>query len=200
MTLDVTLSAPRSSRHGWSATRREARLRRQRLARQARLVAQRGELHYIRTLLGDAVTVVAGGWVQHGWFLVTTEQGRQVRMGASSVPVMSTGTVTGACLVGAIVQAGGGPAAAHSQLVQRTLDLTWHVLYHDESQPPRWCPAPTLRAAHLRDLTRWNDEPTRTSHEVTELLHSAERAAHAQSDRLGSELALIGEGSGRATA
>jgi hypothetical protein len=23
----------------------------------------------------------------------------------------------------------------------------------------RWCPAPSIRMAHVRDLTRWNDRP-----------------------------------------
>ena len=83
--------------------------------------------------------------------------------------------VSGACLVGGIVHAAGGPRAVRSQLVQRTLDLTWHVLREDERTPVRWCPAPPVRAAHVRDLTRWNDHPRRTVADVRALL---ERAVH----------------------
>jgi hypothetical protein len=93
---------------------------------------------------------------------------------------MAGARVSGACLVGAIVHAGGGPAAVHNQLVQRTLDLTWHTLYQNPHEPVRWCPAPATRMAHVRDLTRWNDRPERSSAQVTHLLHRAIGTAEAQ--------------------
>jgi hypothetical protein len=68
--------------------------------------------------------------------------------------------------------------------VQRTLDLTWHALYEGEGRPVRWCPAPAIRAAHVRDLTRWNDDVERNSGQVTALLHSAVRIANRQTDLL----------------
>jgi hypothetical protein len=71
------------------------------------------------------------------------------------------------------VHAAGGPDAATSQLVQRTLDLTWHTLHESARRPVQWCPAPEIRLAHLRDLTRWNDHPRRTSGEVRGLLAAA---------------------------
>lgn len=200
MNRELSLPTLRSPSGGGRLTRQAARLQRRRLVRQGRLAAQQGELHLMQALLDDAVTVVASGWVQHGWFLVTGEHGERVRVGPHAVRVGSTRTVTGACLVGGIVHAAGGPAAAGSQLVQRTLDLTWHVLYNGESRPPRWCPAPALRAAHLRDLTRWNDEPARTSPEVAALLHSVARAARAQSERLRAESLLLSADADRAPA
>ena len=88
-----------------------------------------------------------------------------------------------ACLVGAIVQAGGGAAAVRSQPVQRALDLTWHALHGDPREPVRWCPAPPVRAGHVRDLVRWNDHPSRTRHEVGALLGRASATAGAELTR-----------------
>jgi hypothetical protein len=64
--------------------------------------------------------------------------------------------------------------------VQRTLDLTWHALNEGPRQPVRWCPAPPIRAAHLRDLTRWNDHHQRTSQHVSALLDAAVCIADSQ--------------------
>jgi hypothetical protein len=61
--------------------------------------------------------------------------------------------------------------------VQRALDLTWHALHGDPAAPVRWCPSPNERAAHVRDLTRWNDATGRTAADVTALLDSAEQKA-----------------------
>ncbi len=89
-----------------------------------------------------------------------------------------------ACLVGAVVSAAGGPQAVHSQPVQRALDLVWHALARDEGQSVAWCPAPDLRMARVRDLTSWNDAPTRTAAEVASLLLTAERVAVHESERV----------------
>lgn len=74
------------------------------------------------------------------------------------------------------------PPAAKPQLVQRTLDLTWHALHEDERRPVQWCPAPAIRTAHVRDLTRWNDSHERTAWQVTGLLRSAMRTANAPTE------------------
>ena len=138
------------------------------------------ELHQIRAVLAEAATLVSLGWVQHGWFSVSSPSGQQRVVTAHSMDAIYDEPVSGACLVGAIVHAGGGPAAVHSQLVQRSLDLTWHTLYEDARQPVRWCPPPALRMAHVRDLTRWNDRSQRTSTQVTDLLDEAVGIADAQ--------------------
>src|SRR5690348_14313583 len=87
------------------------------LARRDRLTARLVELHDIAQLAGRARAVVETGWVQRGWYRYQDPDER------------SNQSVTGACLVGAIVHAGGGRQAFTSQLVQRTLDLTWNTLY-----------------------------------------------------------------------
>jgi hypothetical protein len=181
VSLDLTI--PRvASLHpsGRLGSPRLDRAERRRRAEQDRLTARLAELHHIRALIDEAIAVVGRGWLQHDWFAVTDSRGQRVRIAARDIHVVTARPVSDACLVGAIVHAGGGPAAAHTQLVQRTLDLTWHTLYEDEHEPVRWCPAPPIRMAHVRDLTRWNDRPGRTADEVTALLRSATRTVGKQ--------------------
>jgi hypothetical protein len=164
---------PTGHRLGWRAGARERR----RLARHDRLNAQLAELHHIRTLVAGAHTVVRSAWVQHGWFAYRDEEGRQRTVTALDAHRLAGRPVTGGCLVGAVVQAGGGLAEVRTQPVQRALELTWHTLFGDEDEPVRWCPAPSVRAAHIREITRWNDHPGRTVQEVTAVLYAVERAA-----------------------
>jgi hypothetical protein len=146
-----------------SPTRRDglrARLaERRELARYDRLACRLIELRDIAELAQRARAVIEAGWIQHSWYSYR-QQAEPSRPAA----------VTGACLVGGIVQAGGGPAAFNSQLVQRTLDLTWNTLYGVDGDSLVWCPAPSVRTSHLHDLTRWNDRPARTRAEVADLL------------------------------
>jgi hypothetical protein len=109
------------------------------------LSARLAELHAIRGLLQRTVEVVGAGWVQGGWFTVASAGGERTIM-ASDLHLVVVRPVTGACLVGAVVQAAGGPATVRSQLFQRTLDLTWHALREDPSRPVHWCPSPRLPA------------------------------------------------------
>jgi hypothetical protein len=161
-------------------SRRLRRHERQRLARRDDLLARLAELHHIRALLEETVVVVSGGWIQNAWLAVLDGQGRQHDLTAPHLHLATGRPVVGACLVGGIVLAAGGPPAAHSQLVQRTLDLTWHTLHEGQREPVRWCPSPDVRSAHVRDLTRWNDHPTRTSADVLALLGSTVSAAGTQ--------------------
>jgi hypothetical protein len=183
VSTDVTTArSDRVDHHGWRTRRREHRAERARLARQDALNVRLAELHRIRALLEESIVLVNVGWVQNAWFAVLDEQGRQHRLLAHDIHRVSDQPVSGACLVGSIVHAAGGPLTVHSQLVQRTLDLTWHALYEGEREPVRWCPSPAVRAAHVRDLTRWNDHPQRTSGQVAALLLAAVRAADDQID------------------
>jgi hypothetical protein len=174
VSVNLISSKSRSIRPGGGLDRfRPAGGERHRLARQDRLAAHLAELHGIRALLAESATVVGSGWVQHGWFSVVDEHDRACVVTAHNLHHLTGRPVSGACLVGAIVHAAGGPAATRTQLVQRSLDLTWHTLHEDSHRPVRWCPAPDIRAAHVRDLTRWNDHRDRTRDEVTALLHAA---------------------------
>lgn len=136
------------------------------LARRDRLTARLVELHAIAELTEKARATVENGWLQRDWYRYQDLDERD--------------SIAGACLVGAIVHAGGGPAAFTSQLVQRTLDLTWNTLYGVDGDSLAWCPPPAVRISHARDLTRWNDQPCRTRGEVVDLL----TATRAEAGRL----------------
>jgi hypothetical protein len=149
---------------------------RRKLTDQDRRSAHLADLHGIRSVLVLAQQVVAEGWVRGAWFTYRDERGDVRRVGGQPVRVLAERPVTGACLVGAVVHAGGGPSAIHTQSVQRALDLVWHALRRRGDEPVQWCPGPAARAAHVRDLTRWNDDPGRTAEDVASLLRTAERA------------------------
>ncbi len=174
----TTSSAVNVDPQRYPGRRRTRKAERRRLARHDVLAVRRLELHNMRALLEDAIVMVNVGWIQGAWFAVRDAQGREVKLTAHRAHLAIDRPVSGVCLVGGIVQAAGGPLAVHTQLVQRTLDLTWHALHEDERQPVRWCPAPAIRSAHLRDLTRWNDHHRRTARQVSALLESAAGAAN----------------------
>jgi hypothetical protein len=155
-----------------SVPARPSRGERRRLARCDAVAARLAELHAIDDLLSDAAAVVGSGWVQNAWFAVATPRGERL-LTAHQVKQVYVYPVTGACLAGAIVLAAGGPDQAATQLVQRTLDLTWHALRDDPEPPAVLCPSPPVRSMRLLDLTRWNDAPGRTRTDITNLLRSA---------------------------
>ena len=161
--------------------RRERRAERRRLEHYDALSGRLAELHAIRALLGQAAEVVRGGWVQGAWFTVAATNGRRA-VRAYDVDLAVDRPVIGACLVGAVVQAAGGPTTVRSQLVQRTLDLAWHTLRQDPSRPVEWCPGPSVRMMRVRELTHWNDALERTQGQVVDLLHAAQLTADVQRD------------------
>ena len=171
-------------------TRRERRAERRRLRRLDALSARLAELHSIRALLEQAVKVVDAGWVQGAWFTVAGAGGPRVVTG-HEVDLAMDQPVIGACLVGAVVQAAGGPGTVRSQLVQRTLDLTWHAMREDAAQPVRWCPGPRVRMMHVLELTYWNDAPERTRADVLDLLEAAQETAALQRHRCRAEQAVL---------
>jgi hypothetical protein len=160
-----------------------SRRQRRRLAELDRLAAHLTGLEQVRAVVAGAAAVVATGWVRHGWFSCRDGRGAEHLVTARDAHLLADRPVTGACLVGAVVQAGGGLAAVGTQPVQRALDLTWHALQGDPDRPVRWCPAPAVRAQHVRELTGWNDTPGRTADEVAGLLARADRTVGVEIDR-----------------
>src|SRR4051794_26751720 len=154
---------------GLCARRRERR----RLVDLDRRNSLRAESALLRALLLRASDLVCDGWAQRCWFVARDGDGR-VRVGPNNLSDLAGRQVVEVCLVGAVIHAAGGVAHAGGQPVQRALDVTWAALYRD---PVRWCPAPAVRLAHVRDLTRWNDRAGRTAAEVSGLLAlAADRA------------------------
>jgi hypothetical protein len=191
--MDALVAASRpqahQSRAGLAADRRAER---KRLARCDAVSARLAELQAIVTVLTDAGDIVRHGWVQHGWFTVATPVGERL-LTTYDVRRVTQQPVTGACLVGSIVAASG--ESATSQLVQRTLDLTWHALHEDTGRPSVLCPAPPVRAMRLRDLTRWNDRADRSQAEVVGLLHRTEHLATGHADAYRAERQALTPGS-----
>ncbi len=174
---------------GWA---RNGAGRRRRLGRTGITSASRlAELTQIRELVAAAREVVAAGWVKDAWFVSHDAQGKPRSVDFMAAKRMGNIPVDRACLVGAILHAGGGVASADSQLVQRTFDLTWHTIHRRPQEPVHWCPAPPIRAQQLRDLVQWNDRADRTGADVEALLHSVEQAAVREVDNGRSRLAAF---------
>jgi hypothetical protein len=174
----IVSSVERPTRGG----RHQRRAVRRQLKRQDSISSHLAELHAVHDLLERAVEVIGTGWLQRGWFTVTTAEGLRT-VTAHNLHEAVDEPVVGACLVGSVVQGAGGPAAVRTQLVQRTLDLLWHTLREDPGRSVRWCPDPQTRAGRVRDLTRWNDSPTRTHGEVFALLLAAQQTADRERER-----------------
>ena len=163
---------------------------RRRLKHVDALSARLAELHAIRVLLEQTEEVVSSGWVQGAWFTVASAGGQRA-VTACDLSLAMDRAITGACLVGAVVQAAGGPVSVRSQLVQRTLDLTWHALREDPHRPVNWCPGPRIRMMQVLELTRWNDAPKRTQSDVVDLLLTARRIADVELERYRGERMVL---------
>jgi hypothetical protein len=167
-------------------TRRERKRLQRELRDQDRRSAKLAELRCVDALIADATHFVERGWMQHGWFAYVDSSGvRHIVTGCSprTARAIAPEQVISACLVGAVVHAAGGPSKAHSQLVQRTIALTWHAAFRGAHEPIRWSPSPVERSAHVLDLVRWNDRPECAAHDVTALLDRARGLARAEADR-----------------
>jgi len=173
-----TYRTERLSRRDRTRLRRELRDR-------DRASAKLAELHAIDSLLADATHIIERGWLQHGWFTYDDQSGTSHTVTCYSRRIERTvdlGQVTSTCLVGAIVHAAGGPSQARSQLVQRTIDVTWHAAFRGQHQQVRWSPSPPERAGHVIDLAHWNDQPERTATETLSLLGRARGLAAAEAE------------------
>jgi hypothetical protein len=179
-----------SRRTAEGTTRRSRRRLRRALRDQDRISASLAELHAMDDVLAAARTLLAAGWMQNAWFTYVGASGESVEVVACTPRAarrLASQEVTAACLVGAIVHAGGGPSEARSQLVQRTCDLAWHTLFRSASERVRWYPSSLERAAHLLDLIYWNDRPGRTADEVIGLVDGARRQLGAEVERTRSQ-------------
>jgi hypothetical protein len=164
--------------------RLERRRQRRQAAERDRCSARLAELHQLRAIVGDAASLVEAGWAHDAWFAYVDESGRTRVAGGLTAHHAEGRPLVAACLVGAVVHAGGGVGAVRTQPVQRALDLLWHTLRRGPDEPVRWCPAPAVRAAHVRDLTAWNDARGRTQAEAAGLLRAAGRLADREIARL----------------
>jgi hypothetical protein len=126
-------------------------------------------------ILAGARSVISRGWLQGGWYVLESQDGRRRFVGAGALTPRRYGSVVQACLVGAVVEAGrwyspeqgaSGPA----------IDALWRTLVDAEGEravPERRTAAPAVRRVQVRDLTRWNDEPQRSRDDVLRLVDLA---------------------------
>ena len=179
-TVDVENDRP-----SWRVKRRRTR----QLRLQDETSARLAELDHMSEILNQAADLIGGSWLQRSWFAYLDDHGRTRTVTAHNVDRLAGRPVVGACLVGAIVQAGGGLSNVRSQAVQRAVDLTWHTLHGIQLRENHWTAAPEIRMDRVRDLTRWNDHPTRTAPQAEALLRRTAAAAT-------SEAARVSQGSG----
>jgi hypothetical protein len=170
------------SHRSWRARRNLTRQMRDRDDASARLA----ELHNLADILNQAADLISAGWLQHSWFAYHDDNGRTKTVTAYNVNEMAGRPVVGACLVGAIVEAGGGLSNVRTQPVQRAIDLTWYTLFETAPRPNHWTPAPQVRTQHVRDLTRWNDQPRRTAPQAEALLRRSAAAAVSEAAHISS--------------
>jgi hypothetical protein len=182
----ATISAPQALadivevQPSWRTRRRQSRQLRLRDQISARLA----ELDQIACILNDAAELVRAGWLQDSWFAYRDDAGRVRPVNAYNAKQMTGHPVVAACLVGAIVQAGGGLPHVRTQVVQRALDVTWHTLAKTPPALASRTPPPETRLHHVQDLTRWNDHRGRTAGQAEELLRRSATAARSEADIL----------------
>jgi hypothetical protein len=121
-------------------------------------------------VLEGARAELGTGWVQGAWWSVTSadDDRRPVTGGAGGRPAH----IDGACLVGALAR--GGPYAGQA------VDAVYDALWASRGQAPQATPgrlppvpAPEVRLARVRMLTRWNDQAGRTQEEVLAVVDRA---------------------------
>ena len=112
------------------------------------------------------------GWVQGGWWSVTSADGdcQLLTGGAGGSPAH----IDGACLVGALARAG-----SFSD-VGRAVDAVYDALWASRGQPSQPSPgelppipSPEVRQARVRMLTQWNDQAERTQEQVLAMVDRA---------------------------
>jgi hypothetical protein len=120
-------------------------------------------------VLEGARAELEAGWVQGGWWLVTSDNGD--RWLATGDAGGSPAHVDGVCLVGALARAGS------SSDVGRAVDAVYDALWASRGQPTPAglppVPSPEVRQARVCTLIQWNDRAGRTRAEVLTLVDRA---------------------------
>jgi len=132
------------------------------------------QLNHQLAVLEGARAELEVGWVQGGWWSVTSADGNQRLVTGPAAAGGSPDHVDGSCLVGALARAG-SPADAG-----RAVDAVYDALWASRDQPGAVrngglppVPAPRVRLARVRTLTQWNDQAGRTQEEVLTVVDRA---------------------------
>ena len=137
------------------------------------------QLEGARVVLERARALIAQGWVQDAFYVVRGRNGESRPVSPFGLLLLTRTDVVGACLVGAVAHAS-GTVDRRDRRGQAALavDTLWHTLAEDPSYErvptmPYDAVHPAARAARVRELARWNDEPTRRRDDVLGLMDRA---------------------------
>ena len=137
------------------------------------------QLEGAQALLDRARTLIAQGWVQDAFYIVRGRNGESRPVSPFGLLLLTRTDVVGACLVGAVAHASGSVDRRERRgQAALAVDTLWHTLAEDPSYErlptaPYDAVHPAARAARVRELARWNDEPVRTRDEVLGLVDRA---------------------------
>ncbi|HEY6746806.1 MAG TPA: hypothetical protein VI357_13935 [Mycobacteriales bacterium] len=125
-------------------------------------------------LLERARALIAEGWVQDSFYVVRGRNGETRPVSPFGLLLLNRSDVVGACLVGAVAHAS-STVDRHDRRGQAALavDTLWQTLTDGTGPAGTSDPHPGARAARVRELARWNDEPTRCRDDVLGLLDRA---------------------------
>ena len=137
------------------------------------------QLEGAQAVLERARTLIAQGWVQDAFYVVRGRNGESRPVSPFGLVLLTRTDVVGACLVGAVAHASGSVERRDRRgQAALAVDTLWHTLAEDPSYErvptaPYDAVHPAARAARVRELARWNDEPARTRDEVLGLVDRA---------------------------
>ena len=137
------------------------------------------QLEGAQAVLERARALIAQGWVQDAFYIVRGRNGESRPVSPFGLLLLTRTDVVGACLVGAVAHASGSVDRRERRgQAALAVDTLWHTLAEDPSYErlptaPYDAVHPAARAARVRELARWNDEPARTRDEVLGLVDRA---------------------------
>ena len=137
------------------------------------------QLQGAQAVLERARALIAQGWVQDAFYIVRGRNGESRPVSPFGLLLLTRTDVVGACLVGAVAHASGSIDRRERRgQAALAVDTLWHTLAEDPSYErvptaPYDAVHPAARAARVRELARWNDEPARTRDEVLGLVDRA---------------------------
>jgi hypothetical protein len=126
-------------------------------------------------LLERARALVAEGWVQDAFYVVRGRSGETRPVSPFGLLLLTRTDVVGACLVGAVAHS----SASIDRRDRRgqaalAVDMLWQTLAEAPAVAgPSDTGHPAARAARVRELAQWNDEPGRSREDVLGLLDRA---------------------------
>jgi hypothetical protein len=137
------------------------------------------QLEGARAVLERARALIARGWVQDAFYVVRGRNGDNRPVSPFGLLLLTRTDVVGACLVGAVAHAAGSVDRRDRRgQAALAVDTLWHTLAEDPTRdrlPFLAADAvhPAARAGRVRELARWNDEPTRNRDDVLGLIDRA---------------------------